>query len=231
MSFFKFPSTPHLAVLAGLDIREDKVMSEEERDAFLAHEVILEEKVDGANLGISFTPDGAVQLQNRGEYLREPLTGQWKPLMTWMQPHLDALFDLLEDRLILFGEWCYAQHSVPYTKLPDWFLAFDVWDKTAERFWSTRRRDALARSAGLVPVRQAGKGRFRFDELKRFFSVSAYGEEPVEGLYLRRECEDWLLERTKLVRPAFIQSVEEHWSRSGIRKNKVVDNSGNRGTV
>ncbi len=222
MSFFKFPSTPHLAVLAGSDIREDKVLSEVERDAFLAHEVVIEEKVDGANLGISFAPDGAVQLQNRGEFLREPLTGQWKTVGAWLRPRMDALFDLLEDRLILFGEWCYARHSVPYTSLPDWFLAFDVWDKVSQRFWSTRRRDSLARSAGLASVRRAGKGHFRFDELEPFFSASGYGEEPVEGLYLRREDDDWLLDRAKLVRSAFIQSVEEHWSRSEIRRNKVV---------
>ena len=31
----------------------------------------------------------------------------------------------LGDRLILFGEWCAAQHSLDYETLPDWFLAFD----------------------------------------------------------------------------------------------------------
>ncbi len=48
--FFKFPSTPHLATLPGVDIRGDKVLSESERDAFLKHGLVVEEKVDGANL-------------------------------------------------------------------------------------------------------------------------------------------------------------------------------------
>ena len=56
--FFKFPSTPHLAVLLGVDVRGDKVMSEKERDEFLRHEITVEEKIDGANLGISFDGDG-----------------------------------------------------------------------------------------------------------------------------------------------------------------------------
>ncbi len=52
--FFKFPSTPHLALLGDVEIRGDKVMSELERAEFLCHEFAVEEKVDGANLGISF---------------------------------------------------------------------------------------------------------------------------------------------------------------------------------
>lgn len=222
MSFFKYPATPHLAVLTDMDIRGDKVMSEAEREAFLDGEVVIEEKVDGANLGISFSPDGAVRLQNRGEYLHDPLVGQWKPLAGWLRPRLDLLFDLLEDRLILFGEWCYACHSVAYTKLPDWFLVFDVWDKAAGRFWSTRRRDALARSARLSTVKRKAQGRFRLEELKRFFSMSAYSDERVEGIYLRREDDEWLHDRAKLVRPAFVQAVEQHWTRAALRPNRIA---------
>lgn len=48
--FFKFPSTPHLIMLSGMDIRSDKVLSESERSAFLQHNLVIEEKIDGANL-------------------------------------------------------------------------------------------------------------------------------------------------------------------------------------
>ena len=72
-NFFKFPSTPHLALLGDVDIRGDKVMSEHERDEFLGHELVVEEKVDGANLGISFDSNGNIRAQNRGAYL--PLPG------------------------------------------------------------------------------------------------------------------------------------------------------------
>ena len=48
-SFFKFPSTPHLAVLENSNIRDDKVLSKEERELFLQHNVYVEEKIDGAN--------------------------------------------------------------------------------------------------------------------------------------------------------------------------------------
>ena len=44
--FFKFPSTPHLATLGNVDIRDDKVMSEFEQDEFLRHELTVEEKAE-----------------------------------------------------------------------------------------------------------------------------------------------------------------------------------------
>ncbi len=47
-NFFKFPPTPHLAVLEGVSVRGDKVMTAQERDAFLSHEILVEEKIDGA---------------------------------------------------------------------------------------------------------------------------------------------------------------------------------------
>ncbi|RMD78106.1 MAG: DNA ligase, partial [Lentisphaerae bacterium] len=127
--------------MPGVDIRGDKVLTESERDAFLTHEVTVEEKVDGANLGLSFDANGNVRAQNRGAYLHLPGSGQWKKLGEWLALHTDILFEHLFDRYILFGEWCYAQHSIFYENLPDWFLAFDVYDREAGRFLSTMHRD------------------------------------------------------------------------------------------
>ena len=100
--------------MPGVDIRGDKVLTESERDAFLRHELTVEEKVDGANLGLSFDADGNIRAQNRGAYLHLPGSGPWKKLGEWLALHTDALFQHLSDQYILFGEWCYAQHSIFY---------------------------------------------------------------------------------------------------------------------
>ena len=133
-NFVKFPSTPHLALLDGVSIRDDKVLSETERNEFMKHRIVVEEKVDGANLGISFDSDGNLRAQNRGMYLQFPAAGQWKKLYAWLSPKIDVLFEHLLDRYVLFGEWCYARHSVSYDRLPDWFVGFDIYDKVTSRF-------------------------------------------------------------------------------------------------
>ena len=220
-AFFKFPSTPHLTILGDIDLRDDKVMSESERDDFLRNELIVEEKVDGANLGISFDRDANVLVQNRGAYIRLPGVGQWKKLAEWLAPKVDALFEQLSDRFILFGEWCYARHTVAYDRLPDWFLGFDAYDREAARFFSAARRNDLLEKVGIVSVPQVARGRFTIDELSGLLAQSRFGDRPAEGLYLRSDEGAWLARRAKLVRPAFIQSIEEHWSHSGVTANRL----------
>ncbi len=232
--FFKFPSTPHLALLGDVNVRGDKVMSEPERDAFLACELVVEEKVDGANLGISFDADGNIRAQNRGAYLSlQDGSGQWKKLLEWLSLKEDALFDHLTDHYILFGEWCYAMHSIFYDRLQDWFLGFDIYDKRTDRFLPSDKRDELFEQIGIDQVPSIARGHFTFSELKKILSPpksqplwSRLGTREAEGLYLRYDRDNWLVQRAKLVRPDFIQSIEQHWSLSGIQKNRVMWESG-----
>lgn len=97
------------------------MLSPAEAQALIADEVVIEEKLDGANLGISVGPDATLRVQNRGQYLAAPYTGQFDRLAKWLATHEEALFDALDEHLILFGEWCAARHSVAYDSLPDWF--------------------------------------------------------------------------------------------------------------
>lgn len=219
----KFPKTPHLFWLSTQPARDDKVMSAGEALAFLAQgEIVAEEKVDGANLGISLDDDGALRVQNRGNFLGGRLSGQWEGLRGWLAPHSEGLREYLPIGAVLFGEWCYARHSIGYSRLPDWFLGFDVLDAHNGRFWSTGRRDALLRAAGLPRVRQVARRAFTKEELTALLALpSAYGDGSIEGLYLRREDGDWLLDRAKLVRPEFVQAIGEHWSRGPLHTNRL----------
>ena len=219
--FFKFPSTCHLATLPGVDIRSDKVLSKSERDEFVLHELIIEEKIDGANLGISFDANGNIRAQNRGMYMPLLGSGQWKKIGDWLAPRTDALFEHISDHFILFGEWCYAQHSVFYDRLPDWFLGFDIYDKQAGQFLSSTRRDALLREMHIAAAPVVARGHFAYAEIPAFLSTSKFGDQPAEGLYLRFDRGDWLAQRAKLIRPEFIRSVEQHWSRTAIKPNRL----------
>jgi len=75
--FFRFPHTPHIAWLAEGAPRNDKVLSLAEAAEILAGDVVLEEKLDGANLGFSVSLNGTVCAQNRGQYLEQPYQGQF----------------------------------------------------------------------------------------------------------------------------------------------------------
>lgn len=227
-ALYRFPHTPHLAWLGNGPVRDDKVFSPEEVKAFLAEPVSIEEKVDGANLGFSLSPEGSLRIQKRGDYLLQPYQGQFSGLKIWLDlhgPHLEAfLLEPEHQGLILFGEWCAARHSVAYTHLPDPFLLFDVADPEKQRFWGRNRRDAAAHLLGLatVPLLQDNRRhtlnrlRSEIDELQ-----SRYHPGPPEGVILRKDGPEWCKARAKLVRPDFTQAIEEHWSSRPIEWNGI----------
>lgn len=219
--FFKFPHTPHLFWLGREPPRADKVLSAEEAQAFLAGDLSIDEKVDGANIGLSLDHHGELRVQNRGAYLGRGDQPQFRLLGAWLDARRESLTDALHPGLILFGEWCFAVHTVRYDCLPDWFLGFDVYEPSARRFWSTERRNAWLSELGLAQVPLLVRGRFSRMDLLQMSAASRLGQGPMEGLYLRRDEGPWLGARAKVVRPEFVQSIEEHWSRRRMEKNRL----------
>lgn len=222
--FFRFPHTPHIAWLGDGLPRDDKVLSASEATLLLSDPVVLEEKVDGANLGLSFGPDGRLHAQNRGQYLQRPFTGQFSRLNGWVANYESAMRDALGNNLILFGEWLAATHSIAYDQLPDFLLVFDIYDRSAARFWSTFRRDALAERLGVNVIRELAFGRFALSDLKQMVlsAPSAYRAGPCEGLYLRWQDTSWLSKRAKLVRQDFVQGIAEHWRARPMQWNRTI---------
>lgn len=221
--FFRFPHTPHIDWLGKDSPRDDKVLSPAEVDALLSGEVVVEEKLDGANLGISFGPGSKLRAQNRGQYLLEPFTGQFSRLNSWLAQHQWALKDSLPADCILFGEWCAAKHSLDYSILPDWFVVFDVYDRKQQRFFSGERRNQLASLLGLSCVPSLFEGKTSLQELKQRLatSQSRYRNGPPEGLIIRQQSKQWCDQRAKLVRADFTQAIGEHWSSRGLEWNQV----------
>ena len=220
-TFYKFPTTPHLCFLSDRHTRDDKLLSEKEVSDFLSNEIIIEEKIDGANLGIHFSSNGTLYAQNRGHFLIEPFEGQWRPLKNWIDVHIDDLFDVLEDKRILFGEWCYAKHSIFYDKLPDWFVAFDIFDIEEKRYFSVKRRNQLLEGKSFATVPFIGEGKFELKELKELHFKSVFGKGECEGIYLRLDDGDWLRMRAKIVHSSFTQTIGEHWSKMQLTPNHL----------
>jgi ATP-dependent RNA circularization protein (DNA/RNA ligase family) len=208
-AFVRFPSTPYLVRPTGVGIRDDKFLNDAERDKFLDMPLHVEEKVDGQNLGISNSEDG-LRFQARGGYVQ---TGgrHFRGLETWIAPRRHRLANGLSDDLILFGEWCAVEHTVRYDSLPDWLLVFDVYDQAAGLFWEPDMRDALAEDLGLHTTPFLGAGHFDLNDLAELISGSQVGHQPMEGIVARTISAEGPQRRAKLVRPEFMQQINQHW--------------------
>lgn len=216
--FVRFPRTPHLALLGDVDVRDDKVMSDQDADEFLQADLIVEEKVDGENLGLSVV-DGEVAAQSRGSYV-ELGGASFRGLAAWLTPRASRIASELGRDLILFGEWCATRHSVPYDALPDWLLAFDVYDRRTESFWQLDERDLLADALALAHVPRLATGRFDMAALVGLMGPSRLGDTPMEGIVLRHAADPG--ERAKLVRPEFIEAIDTHWRSGPSEPNRLA---------
>lgn len=218
--FIRFPSTAHLCVAPGAKVRDDKVLDESSRNEFLDRDLVVEEKIDGDNVGFS-ARDGEIRAQHRGDYIRLGEGSPYPYLKSWIATHHHELLAALGDDLIVFGEWCALVHTVRYNALPDWFLAFDVYDRSAQRFFSAERRDTWCRSVGLELVPHLARGRFTLDALRQLMGDSRVGAERMEGIVVRSDDGAWLRGRAKLVRSEFVQANDLHWRRREPELNRL----------
>ena len=94
------------------------------------------------------------------------------------------------------------KHSIHYTNLPDWFIAYDIFDKFEGKFWSRDRLEKVLEKTTISMVPIIARNRFRnVEELKSLISTkSMFYAGQIEGIYIRYCDNDWLVDRSKIVR-------------------------------
>jgi hypothetical protein len=233
--FTKYPRTPHLFGSRGTD--DDKHLGQRESLDFLADaSLIIEEKLDGTNVGIHFTSAGRMVLQCRGHVITKGMHAQYDLFKQWTMGKRPVLEAMLEDRLLLFGEWLYARHSVHYRRLPHYFFEFDIYDKQRQVFLDLASRLEKLEGTGILTVPVVQHGPVTADELPKLIGPSRFDsqfENPLtgrtdnlmEGLYLRTEANGRVSERAKFVRPEFIEKVKqsEHWQHQAVVPNLLAE--------
>lgn len=236
----KYPRTPHIQGSrlqpGDEDLRQRRFSEIEGRN------VVLEEKIDGANSAVSFTEDGELRLQSRGHFLtgggREK---HYDLLKQWAAVHRDRLYDVLGCRYVMYGEWMYAKHSIYYDLLPNYCMEFDILDRETDRFLDTPSRHELIRNLPVssCPVLASGKF-FNMEEILWHLGYSHYisadhiahlredaerlgldadricretdSSRTMEGIYIKVEENGEVVDRMKYVRASFLQCIEESQS-------------------
>ena len=161
---------------------------------------------------------------------------------------------MLGERYLVYGEWAYAKHTIAYDRLPHYFLAFDMLDKSTGDFLSTQRRQAILAESPIVSVPAIvgpiptspetlagliGRSTYKSTAWRAWLHGLAldHGQAPervmaetdpsdhMEGLYLKIETPDWVVDRYKFVRPDFHAAVTEsgsHWQTRPILPNALM---------
>ncbi len=235
-SIVKYPRTPHLE---GSKLQPgDEDLSQIPFSEIAGRHLVIEEKIDGANSAVSFSPEGELRLQSRGHFL----TGGYRErhynlFKQWGAIHRDALFSVLGTRYVLYGEWLYAKHTIYYDALPHYFMELDILERETGSFLDTPSRRAMTENLPVCSAAVLAEGAFRRSEdVTRYLGDSNYitprhlenlriavekegqdadrilretdSSRTMEGLYLKVEEGGEVALRLKFVRPTFTQTVE-----------------------
>ncbi len=253
MIALKSPRTPHL-VGSGIPTsgeNKDRV----DWTNLIGRFVVLEEKLDGTEVSFHFDGEAnligrersnAIDLDRRG--------GQEKHLdrfKDFLQEHADALFERIEDRFVVYAEWCAVVHTIFYNALPSYLIECDIQCKSTGEFLSAAKRRELL--AGL-PIKQApvlfeGPASSASNP-SRLVTKSAYIDEHLyadwhrvaseagldpnlssidttgraEGIYGKVEDADHVIGRFKWVREDFIRMIVgegNHWKNRTAIRNLI----------
>jgi hypothetical protein len=205
-------------------------------DELMNQFIVVEEKVDGSHVGLGFDEHVNLVVFSRNTILdRSHDQRLFGPLFRWLDQHMDALWDVLTTRYVLYGEWAYAKHTVFYDQLPDFLLEDDVFDREQQAFLDTaERRRLLPEWVSSVPILYEGQ-MTRLSELTSLLGpsqlrTSSWPENlanycklqgisvedvmtenreqlAMEGLYIKQEQGGHVTGRYKWIRPSFLEQL------------------------
>lgn len=115
MSSPKYNRTLHLPFSPGVS-KDDKIAPSIE--LLIGSPIIITEKMDGSN----------TSLEASGCYARTHSSSPTHASFDGLKALHARIKDNIPASLQLFGEWCYAKHSIAYDALPGYFLLFNVRD-------------------------------------------------------------------------------------------------------
>ena len=148
------------------------------------------------------------KLIRKGRQLRNPSQEQFSIAFTWFYKNKDKFEKLnsMCDSVSVYGEWMVQQHGMVYDRLPDWFVAFDVYDWSVGKFFDPQKAYQHLKEAGFAAIQPTRYNLKSPDSLESLANMpSDFANAKREGIYLKISDESWVTQRFKMVRQGFDQ--------------------------
>jgi hypothetical protein len=205
-----YPRIAHL--IGGRGTKDDRTLETVQLDQLMAKEVVVEEKLDGANV-VLWATDHRVECALRSGPGGIDRAGQLGPLRAWVAERTGRLRELLADGCVLYAEWLYIVHTVHYVSLPSYLVALDLRLPDCS-FLAPDARTEACRAVGLPVPPELWRGvPGRVATLEALLGQSRWGPETAEGIVIRTV--DGTEPRiAKLLRSGFNPLKDDDWKRS-----------------
>lgn len=188
----------------------------------------VQEKIDGANMGLSWKSGPIIRNRNnilkKGYIKKEtPAKLQFRSSWNWIHSHNKDIQDLSKSLMTIvtiFGEWMYAKHSLYYDKLPDVFIAYDIFLPEYDHWLSP---DVFKSEISKTNISYINPEFKKFDKLSDIVSMSEmkskYRDGICEGIVLKISEGDKLNKSFKVVNKHFKRREDFN---EELIKNKIT---------
>lgn len=214
----------HLLENAADPPKSKKCLTETEVKILLDGHTVFEEKVDGGVVGIAWNGDMHLAIGKHSMIPYDDNSKKFYGLNSWIYTNYEKI-QKIPLGWIIFGEWLRSSHQIFYGELPDYFVAFDIWD--GHRYLDLPSRSEMLHKLGFaeVPFIYSGDNLDIEDVLciadglsisnKSGFSSS----ETFEGIVIKNYDKQLY---GKYVRREFMESIEKHWLELPLVENKLI---------
>lgn len=188
----------------------------------------VQEKVDGDNMGVSWT-SGPV-LRNRNNILKKgyikketPAKLQFRPAWNWIHDHGKDIRQISEkcmSPVTIYGEWMYAKHSLEYNKLPDLFMAYDIYSVEDDKFLAPDLVDELLSKTTIKYIKPRLVTFNNINEIIEYSErVSEYRDGVREGIVIKISNGRFVEKSFKVVNRHFVRREDFN---EELVKNKIL---------
>lgn len=211
----EYPLTPHLPIRPNIS-HGDRVATAQEAACVLHREVVVEEKIDGANVGLTFADDNLI-VRNRNHILKKGYTArteakkQFSSLWGYGYRVRDQILQIHQkvgSPVGLYGEWLVIPHGTLYEfgKLRrDPFVGFALYCPIRKTFLDPFWTRSLLTGAGFrVPDLLATRIDRLEDLLPLTTQTSRLGPTLREGVVVKCGDGERTTGRFKMVREGFV---------------------------
>lgn len=227
MDSAKYPRSLHLPYSPGTT-SDDRFITEDEYSQFIDNEIVITEKLDGSN----------VTLTSKTFYARSHNGEPYHPSYNLLRKmHSGYMANAIDKNISVFGEWCFAVHSIKYWMLQDYLNIFGVRDDETGVWWDWDDVCLMANNLGVPTVPVLLRGTFNSKEklekvINNFSGLSSIYGPTREGLVIRKltditEKKDerglTMCGLAKWVRKDHVQT-DKHWSSHSVVVQPALSN-------
>lgn len=149
--------------------------------------IIVQEKLDGSNVGVARINGQIVALTRAGYLAQTSPYAQHHAFADWVAAHRDRFAAVLQDGERLVGEWLFQAHSTRYDLVHEPFVAFDLMIGKV-RATHAGMQERVAKRFVMPHVIHVGSALAVADAMQALGEHGKHGaRDPIEGIIYRVE--------------------------------------------